>query len=349
MSYPIQRQCDTYGVFDDGDLRFAKEYTTRDLPPGLANALGGPRITAGMNNPGNRRQAWGPGGENEYGPPGPVEPAWTRHEDSPEANGYDPRQDFYNDPEPTHENYDAYREPPETQLQPLHDMLEHHYRPDPVAAPSRDYVAQFSPHAPSFKEARLLEAEEGGPAPGLFTPLMFQPRPGDPRSTMLDGEKAFINDQPVAQGVDWVTAAVDPDWERKRDEILRAKGPSGLVPPGRNVDFDQSWPEYGGSHVVNDALIDSTGPAPMGDEDYHHIPLDLHPSQRLNTKTALAISPQVVPGWVGHGYVPGHRVGLPWRDQLIPGTVTHLDGQEVGVRWDDGQHSSEEAADLRPL
>lgn len=66
-------------------------------------------------------------------------------------------------------------------------------------------------------------------------------------------------------------------------------------------------------------------------------------------KTAAPISPQVVPGWVGHGFAPGHRVGLPWRDQVIPGTVTHLHGQEVGVRWDDNQHSTEEPKDLRPL
>lgn len=65
--------------------------------------------------------------------------------------------------------------------------------------------------------------------------------------------------------------------------------------------------------------------------------------------TAAAMQPQVVPGWVGHGYVPGHRVGLPWRNQVIPGTVTHLDGPQVGIRWDDGQHSTEEPSDLRPI
>lgn len=66
-------------------------------------------------------------------------------------------------------------------------------------------------------------------------------------------------------------------------------------------------------------------------------------------KVAAAVQPQVVPGWVGHGYSPGHRVGLPWREQLIKGTVTHLPGQEVGIRWDDGQHSTEQPSDLRPI
>lgn len=55
------------------------------------------------------------------------------------------------------------------------------------------------------------------------------------------------------------------------------------------------------------------------------------------------------PVWLGHTYAPGHRVGLPWRGADIPGTVTHLDGTQVGVRWDDGQHSVEEPGDIRPL
>jgi len=50
-----------------------------------------------------------------------------------------------------------------------------------------------------------------------------------------------------------------------------------------------------------------------------------------------------------HGFAPGHRIGLPYRDIVIPGTVTHLDGGNVGVRWDDGQHSSENPWDILPL
>jgi hypothetical protein len=50
-----------------------------------------------------------------------------------------------------------------------------------------------------------------------------------------------------------------------------------------------------------------------------------------------------------HGFAPGHRIGLPYRDTVIPGTVTHLNGGNVGVRWDDGQHSSENPWDIMPL
>ena len=70
--------------------------------------------------------------------------------------------------------------------------------------------------------------------------------------------------------------------------------------------------------------------------------------------TALAVAPAqpaapAAPVWLGHTYAPAHRVGMPWRGQTLPGTVTHLDGTNVGVRWDDGQHSVEEPSAIHPL
>ena len=49
------------------------------------------------------------------------------------------------------------------------------------------------------------------------------------------------------------------------------------------------------------------------------------------------------------GYQPGHRVGLPWRDQVIRGTVIGVDGDAAAVRWDDGQYSSEEPRNIQLL
>jgi hypothetical protein len=70
--------------------------------------------------------------------------------------------------------------------------------------------------------------------------------------------------------------------------------------------------------------------------------------------TAAAVTPAqpaapAAPVWLGHSFVPAHRVGMPWRGQTLPGTVTHLDGTNVGVRWDDGQHSVEEPSAIHPL
>lgn len=72
------------------------------------------------------------------------------------------------------------------------------------------------------------------------------------------------------------------------------------------------------------------------------------------TLTALAVppaqpAPPAAPVWLGHTYAPGHRVGLPWRGRIIPGTVTHLEGYNVGVRYDDGQHAVEEPSAIQPL
>lgn len=74
----------------------------------------------------------------------------------------------------------------------------------------------------------------------------------------------------------------------------------------------------------------------------------------LAAKLAFPVQPAqpqqpAEPVWLGHTFAPSHRVALPWRDQIIQGTVTHLDGTNVGVRWDDGQHSVEEPSAIRPL
>lgn len=49
------------------------------------------------------------------------------------------------------------------------------------------------------------------------------------------------------------------------------------------------------------------------------------------------------------GYQPGHRVGLPWRNDVVRGTVIGLDGDMAAVRWDDGQYSSEEPHNIQLL
>lgn len=69
--------------------------------------------------------------------------------------------------------------------------------------------------------------------------------------------------------------------------------------------------------------------------------------RRLRGSYTAAQQQMVVPA--AGGYQPAHRVGLPWRDTVIPGTVIALDGPNVGVRWDDGQYSSEEPHNIQLL
>lgn len=74
--------------------------------------------------------------------------------------------------------------------------------------------------------------------------------------------------------------------------------------------------------------------------------------ERWPTAAAAPMAPPAAPAapvWLGHAYAPAHRVGMPWRGKTLPGTVTHLDGTNVGVRWDDGQHSTEEPSAIHPL
>lgn len=51
---------------------------------------------------------------------------------------------------------------------------------------------------------------------------------------------------------------------------------------------------------------------------------------------------------VGGGFLPAHRVGLDWRDRTVPGTVIGVDDQ-VHVRWDDGQYTSEDPTEVHLL
>lgn len=87
-------------------------------------------------------------------------------------------------------------------------------------------------------------------------------------------------------------------------------------------------------------------------------PMLYYPGQQMDEKSQMLGIGDTPARWptasqsterVAHGYFPSNRVGLPYKDIVIPGTVTHLDGMNVGVRWDDGQHSSEDPQDIRPL
>jgi hypothetical protein len=226
---PIQRQSETYGAFDDGDLRFAKEYTHRDLPEGLINMLGrGPSIMAGLNNP---RQA------------GPDLPSYNMVSGRPGDDRHSEAEEAY------------YRQQEQ----------------GPMVPPDQHHI-----HDPGFSESPRLP---GGNDPGFGV-----------------------------GGYD--------DFDPHSVENL---------PPDYGEQFDP--------HMASFMEARATKGGPASSE----------------TKTALAVSPQVVPGWIGHGYAAGHRVGLPLPQGTFKGTVTHLDGQEVGIRWDDGQHSTEEPKDLRPL
>lgn len=71
-----------------------------------------------------------------------------------------------------------------------------------------------------------------------------------------------------------------------------------------------------------------------------------HPFDRTAAPMAAPPMPQMA---IAGGYQIGHRVGLPWRDRVIPGTVVGGDPNSVQVIWDDQQKSSEEPHNIQLL
>ena len=306
MTFPIQRQSDTYGVFDDG-LHFAKDYTTRDLPEGLVNMLQGPRITAGMNN----TRTAGPDNINfEGGGIGFGEPGGPQMMPNGETNPMTGKAYTVKNPLPplTAGMHDTRFDPRVDADQGYYD-----YGSD---RPSMSDLYADEPHHMSGDE---FDAEYPNGEPHHYTEDAFREQPATPL-------------QPLD------------------DMLEHGRRPD---PPPPSHDYLAQFRPHLASFTEARHLTADDGPAPD-----LFTPMLHQPGERLNPAsvelgqdwvTAAVMQPQVVPGWVGHGYAPGHRVGLPWRQQVIPGTVTHLDGQQVGIRWDDGQHSTEEPSDLRPL
>ncbi len=293
MTWPIQRQSDQYEALNGNDLRFAKEYETRDLPEGLVNMLGkGVGITAGLNDPRRMRR------EADL----PANPTVTTEPSTVPGSAGAGNPIEYGGPESS------------------------------AAGASESFSRTIAVNTRGMDP--YSEAYHGHPEGGY---RMEQHGFGPPE--LAEEERYERNAQGIedddASGYNW-----GPEPHHYTDEAFREEPQTQLQP-------------------LDDMLTQVGPPTPPEHRDYYAqfgphlsfmtaLPAEEGPAQKTGL-AAPATTPAVVPGWVGHGYVPGHRVGLPWRDQIIPGTVTHLDGQEVGVGWDDGQHSTEEPADLRPL
>ncbi|QZE10467.1 hypothetical protein SEA_SCOOBYDOOBYDOO_121 [Mycobacterium phage ScoobyDoobyDoo] len=115
--------------------------------------------------------------------------------------------------------------------------------------------------------------------------------------------------------------------------------------PGPHPDFHGDAPHPFGTPIYNPGP-----PTPSFKSARRSAVADGGPAQKVAWGVMPAQPQQPAePVWLGHTFAPSHRVALPWRDGVIQGTVTHLDGTNVGVRWDDGQHSVEEPSAIRPL
>lgn len=319
MCMPIQRQSETYGAFDDGSHRFAKDYETHDLPEGLVNMLAGRRISAGLNDPRrmNREADLGsaidtlgkiPGQFNDAANAAVPDMASSPNGTGIGAIGGDLADlgkgmgaGFGAVGSGIGDAWNSLTAPNVTQGTPT--------APPGVGTPTptninASHQAGFGAHPDSSGFGREDLSGHGG----------YDPQEADRRE--FNDREDYFDQAPPLQDPGGFGFGGYEDYDPHSSENL---------PPDYGAQFGPHMSSFTTARSVEG------GPAPK------------------QSVTAAAVQPQVVPGWVGHGYAPGHRVGLPWRDRVIPGTVTHLPGQEVGIRWDDGQHSTEQPSDLRPI
>ena len=186
--------------------------------------------------------------------------------------------------------------------------------------------------------------------PDCDRPMRWVSGPGCRHSSHVAGIRDLLNGgMPKDQDVSW--EQTDDGWTHPATGARINR--SGQNPDEWEMLYPANKQRYTlvGRHPDPQVLMQSHdwetghGPAPEwhGKPKWHHWveapPLPAH--------TSAAAPAPVVPG--AHGFLPGHRVGVPWRGQLIPGIVTDLDGSNVWVRWHDGQYTCEEPPNLQLL
>lgn len=347
----IMRQADQYAAF--GPPQFSRQAREErpDLPSTerVGEFLGGPRVGTGQLNP-RHRVAVG-----------------TDHMD-PDDHAYNtedisvfgPGEDRHWDPNT------GYQPSPrdEQRAEAVADDDDSGYNWGPT--PHFDPGAEPGPH-PDFH----------GDAPHPFGTPVYQPHPGDPErlgfklaggegpmpaeiaeasgnSHLLDNEGTLWHQHPQHG---WRYVTTDQDGGSSWGYDARSRLPQEYEP--------YSVPHPAVADLARHVRDDQPGSrlgfnrAHLAQEDGQAFnPMLYYPGQYLDERSELLGGDDVPARWptaassterLAHGYFPSNRVGLPYKDTIIPGTVTHLDGMNVGVRWDDGQHSSEDPVDIHPL
>jgi hypothetical protein len=319
MSMPIQRQSEQFGYFDDGP-RFARDRSSTDLPRGLAALVNtsGPRIQGGMLN---TRTAVNTDGmhpdshayHTELPPGRGGEVTWV---DDAENYGRNPRREYNPDfgYEPTDEDERRQEGVAED------DESGYNWGPEPRRA---------SRH-PFDRTAGAWEDFFGDEMPSPFAGK-------DPENFFTDwlerGPKPGENDDPR-----------DHKDNRSRTAACLQCG-GDVLPDGGDWEHVNGPSDHEAEPDQDDYDNDDYG---MGRDPARA--MDEFKSRREGRRVALApqdpaMAPQMP---VGGGFLPGHRVGLDWRDRTIPGTVIANDGQ-VHIRWDEGQYTSEDPTEVRLL
>jgi hypothetical protein len=228
-------------------------------------------------------------------------------------------------------------------------------RRDRQASVSQDEVADLL-HGPSI-HAGLLARHAVGPT-SFGNP--WHPQDAED-SGEYQGERDRFDDE-------WGMNRPDPSQHIPESQVDQGHAGHGHADDvGHYMDYDPhssenlegTFPEINEARSVRPHEEEFAPPPAKPNIDPREWDLPSFSAARQHTAGGLAIQALGVPPtqpaqmaepvWLGHTFAPAHRVGMPWRGSMIPGTVTHLEGTEVGVRWDDGQHSVEEPSAIRPL
>jgi hypothetical protein len=310
MSMPIQRQSESFGYFDDGP-RFARDRTSTDLPKGLAALINtsGPRIQGGLLN--------------------------TRL--AVNVDGMDPDSHAY-----------------------------HTERPVDGPGPGRIWNPDFRSYEPSEQDERDQEAVGEDDDSGYNwgpEPRRASRHPFDRTRTAGAWEDTFGEDTPNPFAgkdpdkffTDWLERGTDDREDRREHKVGLARTAACESCGGDVYHISGEGFVHADTDDKNGWDIDDDHQAEPDHDDDLQLGLSSmnaeHERRELQGRrivAEMASEPLPMPQ-DGGGYQIGHRVGLPWRNKVIPGTVIGAQGPNVNIIWDDGQKSIEEPHNIQLL
>ena len=377
MSMPIQRQSEQFSAFDSGP-RWERDRTSNDLPKGLAALINttGPRIQAGLLN---TRQAGypsdGPRDHGGAGPDGgPSVPDWY-YDDDNDNDGDPPDKNFVSENPWGHGDRRASRHPFDraADARLAKDggcTCWEGYERVPGTEPCASGSCRKKTAAPTdWSQARsgpLVDSDlreqdpddyfrwrpHGGPScPTCDRPLVAVSGPHCRHTAQMSYEDTMKH-------IDETLAAGEQTDEAKEYDMFAGGSRRGAPMENSKPAFlDWAGRQNRSLNSLDDLDVnDFAEEHGLDDPDYHDLLNWVNSGGHLNrtaqTFTAadeMAMDPAQMQAPMGGGFMPAHRVGLPWRDQIIPGTVINLDGPNVAVRWDDGQYSTEEPHNIQLL
>lgn len=328
MSQPIQTQSQQFAVFgDDSAKRAIREpVATVYVDHDIHDYLAGPSIHAGLNVSANRRQA--ALGDRSMGPlQGPLEHPELRDESLQGLGFTDDDYDFDKLREIDQNNPLRKYGPEHGPYHPGSEFNDY-YKDDPEGVAHYDDLS---------REQAAREWARTSHRQGIAIGIGGSPSVYDSQGPYGSGIDNYAHPDPL------------PHQENEPEQDSYDVGPS----PYEEAYAQEPAPPVQPLHQMLDEYRTPPPTEPPG-------PPSFNTARRQESdggpelRTGLAVAPAqpgapAAPVWLGHTYVPGHRVEMPWRDGAFPGTITHLEGYNIGVLWDDGQHTVEEPQGVRPL